>query len=153
MKMNLLGTCVMELYAFPLTPPTTRHMLGAPGSSSCLPCHPPPPSPSPHTSSLECELISPRQALAPFPQMFAQTTAASCKPGAEILVNCFEQGHKAFTVLHFHLQPPMVLHSWQVELFAANLRVLGRACSLREMLCPCLSPSHSFKCSVTVNLS
>lgn len=108
--------------------------------------------PSTHTSPEECEAISPRQALAPFPQMFAQTTAASRRPGSEISVNCFERGHKAFTVLRFHLQPPMVLRPGQVELCTANWRALGRARSLTEMLRPYLSPSRSLERSIIVNL-
>lgn len=87
--MDFLGRCASELYAFPSTPPAAPlgHRLGPPAGS--VPASPslervPIPAHLPH----KCEVISPRQALALSPQMFAQSPAGSRGAVAEVSVGC-----------------------------------------------------------------
>lgn len=112
----------MGAACLPTDTTSNQKHAGGPRQPLTLPCHPPLLSPSPHTSPEECEVIAPRQTLAPFSQMFAQTAAASRKPGAEMSPSCSEGGHKAFAVPCFHPQPLVVLRPRQAGLCTAKRR-------------------------------
>lgn len=147
-KMDLLGRCA----SFSLTPPpnTLGHTLGAPGSGLCLPCRPCTPSPSAHTSPQKCEVISPRQAIAHSPQMFARSAAGSRGPGWALGRLCgAERGHKGRSVPGRARSLRATQGAWP----RAGRALLGQPESPPgERLRPCPAPSPPVERRVTAIL-